>query len=536
MNVVLVDDERQMLNWLDFMIGKTEFPLELKGAFTNGREAFDFCMVQPVDLVITDIRMPLMDGLQLIQQLKCHKPRIRFLILSAYEEFHYASEGMRLGASDYLLKAEITVEELNEALKRIKHDLSHEQRIGDELKNMRTAINENQQALRNVYLKELIRGEEKAIQNFGNKKEFLNLKLDIKHPIILAIGFETAEFEEKASQFKSRELLELAVVNVIDETLEAELGKGNACPMDTALFAAAINMSNTGSKSVRERVLHYANRISLNLWSYLKLHAAIGISEMYGNITEMNHRWKEAKQALMQNLFYGKQAIVCYHDMLFYLKGKNSVVKGIPLYEKAIGHLEIDYYEEFREEVYRLVRGIEEKKYLLETHVKSVFLEIVYFMRRKLQDLSAAPIEEMVLISIHDAATFQECKAWLLDHVTAFMDVVNASKRSPAITEVCRYVEKNYMHNVSLQEAAEIVHLNKTYLSGLFKKEMGVNFNDYLTRIRLDKARELIVTNQCNIGELAEKVGYTNSSHFTKVFKKTIGMSPLEFKKNKKPM
>jgi len=534
MKVVLVDDELQMLNWLLLMIEKTKFPVEVQGTFANGREAYEFCLEQPVDLIITDIRMPLMDGLQLIQQLKSKKPHVRFLILSAYEEFHYASEGMRLGASDYLLKAEITAEELNEALKRISNDISNEQRIGDELKNMRKAMNENQQALRNVYLKELIRGEEKAILNFLSKKEFLQLKLDIKYPIVLAIRFEAAEFEHKATQFKSRELLELAVVNVVEETLEAELGAGNACPMDTAVFAVAINISNKGSKSARERVLHIANRISVNLFSFLKLHAAIGISEIYGNISELNLRWKEAAQALKQNIFYGKQVIVCYHDIIFDIQSGNREDKGRILYEKAIEQLEIDYYDQFQEEIHHIVRVIEEKKHLMETDVRSVFLEIVYMMRRKLQSLSIAPKEKAVLIGIDQATTFEECKNWLLEHVQAFMDTVSKNKRSPAITEVCQYVEKNYMSNVSLQEAAAIVHLNKTYLSGLFKKEMGVNFNDYLTQIRLDKARELIVTNQCNIGELAEKVGYTNSSHFTKVFKKTMGMSPLEFKKSKK--
>ncbi|MGI2297862.1 response regulator [Paenibacillus sp. GXUN7292] len=534
MKVVLVDDELQMLNWLQLMLEKTEFPAELKGTFANGREAYEYCMEHPVDLVITDIRMPLMDGLQLIQQLKSNKPHVRFLILSAYEEFHYASEGMRLGASNYLLKAEITVDELNEALKRISNDISNEQRIGDELKNMRKAINENQQALRNVYLKELIRGEEKAIVNFLHKKEFLQLKLEMKYPVVLAVGFEAAEFEQKAAQFKSRELLELAVVNVVEETLEAELGIGNSCPMDTGLFAVTINIPNTGSKSIRERMLHFANRISVNLWSYLKLHAAIGISEIYGNITELNQRWKEAGQALGQNLFYGRQVIVCYQDIIFDIQSRTHEEKGRTLYEKAAQLLEIDYYDELQEELFRLVRAIEEKKHLLATDVKSVFLEIAYMMRRKLQSLSAAPVENVRFVGIDQAATFQDCKAWLLDQVNDFMSVVNKNKRSPAITEVCQYVEQNYMGNVSLQEAASIVHLNKTYLSGLFKKEMGVNFNDYLTQIRLDKARELIVTNQCNIGELAEKVGYTNSSHFTKVFKKTMGMSPLEFKKNKK--
>jgi len=532
MNIIIVDDELQIQNWLKLLLQKTEFPAKLMGMFSNGVEAYDFCMDNNVDLVITDIRMPLMDGLRLIQQLKSRKPSTRFLILSAHEEFHYASEGMRLGASDYLLKAEITIDELRDALHRIRIDLNNETKLGNEMKHMRMALNENQQALRNVYLKELIHSAPNAIGKFAQKKAQIGLNIDPKGTIMLAIGFPSKEFELKNSHFQSRDLLELAIVNVTEETLAAEYGRGNAFPVDTALFAVILNCPSSGRKSVHESILHYANRISSNLWNYLKFHASIGISELYGDIAELKHRWSEASQALSQNLFYGRQAIVSYQDMLVdsSLRTRDTLVAE--WHGNVVRQLEIDYFDGVQEEIHVLLREIEAKKHLSATQVKAVMLEIVYSLRRKLQSLSIPAGDESAVLDIHSISTFQECKDWLLTHLHAFMEAILHKKRSPAIAQICSYIASNYAQNISLPEAASLVHLNKTYLSGLFKKEMGVNFNDYLTNYRLDKAKELLLTNRCNISELAEKVGYSNSSHFAKVFKKTTGLSPLEYKKS----
>lgn len=531
MNLVIVDDEQQIQSWLKLLLEQTEFPATLKGIFSNGADAFDYCMGNEVDLVITDIRMPLMDGLQLIQKLRNKRSNIRFLILSAYEEFHYASEGMRLGASDYLIKAEITVEDLRDALKRIETDLHTEKRLGNELTHMRLTLNENQHALRSVYLRELLHGDISAINRFDQKNKHLGLSIEPRHTVVFAIGFTAKDFDQRRTHFQSRELLELAVVNVTKETLKAEYGQGDACFVDSSLFAVIINGHSNGRKSLLDTILHYANRISFNLWSFLKLQAAIGISELYGDIEELNQRWVEARHALSQNLFYGKQSIVNYQDMSFDPSARNNLNE--PSYHAKITRLlEVDYYDGVEEEIRAILREIEIRKHLTSSQVKAVMMDIVYALRHKLQSLSLPSPKDTAILDIHDVSTFQDCRDWLIGHFEQFRHSILLMKRSPAVAEVCRYIAGNYSRNISLPEVASYVHLNKTYLSGLFKKEMGVNFYDYLTNYRLDKAKELLLTNRCNISELAEKVGYSNPSHFAKVFKKTTGLSPLEYKKN----
>lgn len=531
MNVVLVDDELQIQSWLQLMLEKTQCPIHLKGVFANGREALAYCLEHEVDLVVTDIRMPIMDGLELIRQLKTERPHVRFLILSAYEEFHYASEGMRLGASDYLLKAEITVEDLQQALKRIQNDIDNSRRAGEELNSMRWAINENQMTLRHKYLKELAEGEQMAVLQFKHKQQFLSIELENQYLVVFAIGFEQREFAHAIQRFQSKELLELAIVNVIDDTLGIESGKGNAFPMDEALFAVAINVPNTGSKSIRERTFHYASRIVSNVFQYLKIHAAIGISDMYGDVSCMKQQWQEATQALRHYLFYGRQAIIMYQDLLGESRGLNQDHMFSNLYEEAISQLQLDHYSGFQHSVNQLIREIEAKKHWTENQVKSIFQEIVYMMRRKLLSLSVPLPESFSYVMIQEEPSFQECKAWLMRYIDAFMEQTSWMKRSSAVIEICRYVAKNYKQDISLQEVSDRVHLNKTYVSGLFKKEMGITFYEYLTEHRINRAKELMATNNDTIGELAEKVGYPNASHFTKVFKKITGVSPMEYKK-----
>lgn len=532
MNIILVDDELQILSWLELMLKKTELPLTIMGSFSNGAEALEFCLNHTVDLVITDIRMPIMDGLKLIQQLKREKPQTRFLILSAFEEFQYASEGMRLGASDYLLKAEMTVEDLREVLQRIKKDIAAERQIGHELMDMRMALNGNQYALRIFYLKELIEGDELAIQNFAKKKQFLELDIEYQSIILLAIGFAREDFEQTVKmRFQSKELLDLSIVNVIDETLAVESVTGNAFPMEAGRFAVIVNIPNTGSKSIRERYLHYSSRILANLWRYLELRASIGISEWYGDISYLKEQWQEASQALEHNLFYRKHTMISYRDLQDDASHHKNDSKHIELYDRLLACLESDRYRSFQEALANYMQYIEATQRMSENNVKSEFVEIIYKLRRKMQALSITIPDEAPLTSLQARTTYTDCKSWLQQHVDLFIQNIEQMKRSPSIQKLVDFLENNYMREISLQEAAEVVHLNKTYLSGLFKKELGVNFNDYLTQIRINKAKELIRTNICSIGELAEKVGYTNQSHFTKVFKKTVGISPLEYKK-----
>jgi two-component system response regulator YesN len=171
--------------------------------------------------------------------------------------------------------------------------------------------------------------------------------------------------------------------------------------------------------------------------------------------------------------------------------------------------------------------------------VKSFCLEVAFLVLqavRRLKQVSVkAPfvnVPDLVHEEVRDLSTFEQVKQWLLARVGRFAEEAEARRHpySEPVRKVCAYMKATYTEGISLQQAADVVHLNKTYLSELFKKETGISFNHYLTQLRIERAKELIAAGGVTIGVLAEQVGYPDGSYLTKVFKKMTGMTPNEFK------
>ncbi|QTH41056.1 response regulator [Cohnella sp. LGH] len=208
MNILIVDDEAQIRRWFETLLQRTGLDINVAGACGNGKEALEFCREHPVDLVITDIKMPVMDGLQLIRQLVERQPGVRSLILSSYDEFKYASEALKLGASEYILKAEVTVDGLRE----------------DEVHSLKSRLNENRYALRAIYFKELLKGQPAAVREFRDKMIWLDVPLSDKHPMLMTLSLDDYPSCLSEAKIRTPELLESAILNILDETVRGETG------------------------------------------------------------------------------------------------------------------------------------------------------------------------------------------------------------------------------------------------------------------------------------------------------------------------
>lgn len=535
MNILIVDDEIQICRWFDILIRKTALPVHIVGMCTNGQEALAYCRNHPVDLVLTDIKMPVMDGLTLIKHLKTELPAIRTLILSAYGEFAFASEALKSGASDYVLKAEVTVDSLKDAILKIQTDLEMELKRNEEVHIIKSRLNQNQYELRALYFKRLMDGSPlAAAAQLEAERVMLRISLQNKHMILLAVCLDDYPHVLNEGKIKSRELLNLAVINIIDETLQYEAGSGCSFVYTDNLFIGLFNTLRAGSKSVRESTFHYVHRISNHLYDYLGLSASIGISMSYSDMSKIGKQLEEATAALQEKRFYGKRVIAWFEEMNHSGEGKGVRLDAAP----CLSAIERRDYEGLRCWVHDLLNTIEIHQNLSAKEVKSQALELVYYILQQLRRTyghesarqstleAGAPHEE-----IRELNTFQDVRSWMttkVDQLVAQSASMNQQYGGPVAKSV-QLINESFAAEISLTQVAEQVHLNKTYLSELFKKEVGISFNDYLTQVRIERAKQLILTGK-RISALAQQVGYPNASYFTKVFKKVTGMTPGEFK------
>lgn len=538
MKVLIVDDEVQIRLWIELLVHKTGLNIEVVGTCSNGKEALEACRGLPVDAVITDIKMPVMDGIELIRQLKEEFANVRTLIMSSYSEFHYASEALKAGASDYILKAEVTVDELRSALQKVQAERVLEQHRNEEIYSLKRTLHGNQYALRSLYFGELIRGKPSAIHEFDAKMSAFHLQLANRNLILMTIRIDDYRNTLLTAKIQDKELLELAMINIIDETLLTEAGSGCCFVYETNLLVALMNSNRSGSKSAREAALHYAHRMATHLNEFLRVSTSIGISLPYNDISRIGRQFDEACEALSRKQFYGKRSIAwCQDEPFTSVDSPHEELHGCL---QALSQLlDQGQYRQTIVSLGAMLDKMEFHKIYTDEEVKSFCLEVAFLVLqavRRLKQVSVkAPfvnVPDLVHEEVRDLSTFEQVKQWLLARVGRFAEEAEARRHpySEPVRKVCAYMKATYTEGISLQQAADVVHLNKTYLSELFKKETGISFNHYLTQLRIERAKELIAAGEVTIGVLAEQVGYPDGSYLTKVFKKMTGMTPNEFK------
>ncbi|TXK83977.1 response regulator [Paenibacillus sp. N3.4] len=534
MNILIVDDEPIIRQWFAMTIEKIGSPYRIVGEAGNGVEALQFCQQQQVDLVVTDIKMPQMDGIDLLKQLQQEHPHVRSLILSSYGEFEYAAEALKHGASDYLLKAEVTTDSLRESFDKIRRVWMLEHHKIKEVDQLKGFVNENQVSLRSVYLLKLFEGKPNELEQFHKQMSYFQVSLSEKQLTLFAVGINLGEHVK----IKERELRNLAIINIIDETLKDEEGNGCSFSFDDNLFVALLNVEQTSTKTQRERLFLNANQISNHLNRFLGITSSIGISRTYHTLTQIPVQWSEAKEALQHRMFYGERSIVFYLE-LHHTDRKVAQQDVKTFLSEFARRVDAGDTLQALEQLRLFFQEIEWRKHWSDKQVKAVCVELIIICLQRLRNLEllteeSAALYENVHIHIQQQVTFAALKLWVTEKAQHLMGVFdnNLRKYCEPVMQACSYIKQHYQEEISLQQLAGHVHLSRTYFCELFKKETEISFNDYLTEIRMEKAKELLKNKDLKIGTLAEIIGYSNASYFIKLFRKSTNLSPLEYREH----
>ncbi|GMK45940.1 DNA-binding response regulator [Paenibacillus glycanilyticus] len=532
MNILIVDDEPMIREWFQMTVERTGGDYRIAGEASNGEDALTFCRTNSVDLVVTDIKMPGMNGIDLIKALKEEMPHIRSVVFSSYSEFQFAAEALKFGASEYILKAEITLSGLEQILQKIKKDIDLDQRAASEINALRYSLNESQVTLRNAYFRELLEGGREAANGFAERMERLHIGLSEKHLALLVVGIVQGS---EPLRIREEGLLQNAVINILDETLHHELGNGCSFLYKPNLYIMLCNSVHTGLKSQRESLLVLASRASEHLQRFVGANAVIGISHMYSRLSYLPEQLSEALAAADRHLFYGDPGIAWYEDngsagsaaYSNFGSGWTSTFQGYldnGLTARAGLFLE------------KIMDEMETGRQLSAKQARSLVLELIYIAVNRGRTVGV-PTEELETlyidahVEVQRYATFRELSGWASSVFHQIMDRISARRPQygEAVERACEYITLHYAEDLMLQDIADHVHLSRTYISELFKKETGMNYNEYLMQVRMEKAKELLKRQTLKVADAAALVGYSNTSYFIKLFKSYTGLSPAEY-------
>jgi two-component system response regulator YesN len=523
--LIIVDDEIMIRVGLKTMIQWEDHGFELIGEAANGMEALDIVRDLPYYIVLTDIRMPVMDGLELLQNIMEQKSMAKVLILSNHNEFEFVQKALQWGASDYLLKLTMEPPQLLDKLNRVKLQLEQDiQMIRDDSMFKSRLIRYSREAkenrLRDLLTKRCSRSD------FKDAWEEFQLPGLTEPYQIVRIVIDDYENVVELNKFKSERLLNYAVTNILEEIMK-KYGNGDLIPLEGGHYAVL-------QQTLEPIMMIDMQRATDTL---LRLGLSFGISMPCSEIYAAPLAYEQAQLALEYRFYEGQGQILWYNSL-----PALSDTHSVPFREEKLWERWTDEnkVEQLRELLNKWVAELRADAAVKPDHIRECWLHLMneceaYCKRHGGDIYSVAPYMERyphhVLRNAETLGDIHEWfSGWLAEYLT-YVGLLIGMKWKPEVQVVVDYIEEHYMHTIKVSELADQAGFVPNYLSGLFKKETGETITDFITRIRMDKARAMLKDPAYKIYEISENVGYSDPNHFSKLFKKVEGMYPTEFRK-----
>ncbi|MEK5028953.1 response regulator [Paenibacillus sp. FSL M7-1046] len=515
--VLLVDDEPIILRSLKVAIPWDELGLEIAGEARNGEVALRLIEEKAPQIIISDIRMPVIDGIALMKEVLPHSSKLIFIFISGYGEFEYARDALRLGAFDYLLKP-IDHDELTEMLTRAKVKLDKQK--------------ENEQLMLSVQmLSTLARERMFAEFTLGNSRPLQHLKWlensELEGEYFMAV-VRLDDYAALAARWSAEEkhLWLFAIRNILEEW-SMDNGALSVFPFYNGewvlLFPGRLG---EGKRELGEKLVADIKR-------YSKLACSVGISRSTQGIDQLSTVYPLAAKALFQR-FYSGQAGVFIEEETPDTGGRDV---------KYPKELEVSLIESIRTlNMERMLVLFDEMAIFIEAQALSkelaerIIIEMVVVLYRQFENLNMQPdwSLEGLLGKLHGLGTLtaminvlkQEFREWMLES-----NKVMAREDGRSVVEKAkRYIEDNYHKDLSIEELSEVAGLSISHFCTLFKQISGYTFLEFVTNCRMEKAKYILQNSNVKVYQVAPLVGYQDPRYFTQVFKKATGKTPTEYR------
>ncbi|TCL63346.1 YesN/AraC family two-component response regulator [Hydrogenispora ethanolica] len=508
MKILIVDDETPIREWIEFCIRKLGAAYEVVGLATNGLEALEIFQSTMADVVFIDIKMPIMDGMELMKQVKLLKPATEVIVLTAYSDFEYARSAIKYGALDYILKTEINdrmiAEILDKASQKNKSSGEHDRY------NLDTIYWK-----RETFFRRLIAQNAKTVDI--SETELQEQNIPLKNGYLFAVALKDGAFDQ-GFHFDRQAIIARpdAIQNIFGFTY------------DKNIFVILANI--TGLHSLAEQQKTVAE-FARGLREFYR--CTLGVSTIQSGLKWIAAAVDGAVHQLELEFYNGEGSI---NQMAPVDNGAELLKKLEAIRDSITETVQRNGASAVTAPLEQLFTFIREHKIGDIGGVKNICGQIIDFMYdfveidRRTELYSSYKINEEIAKLNH----LQALQSYVMRKMSDVLDGArkgNPNKNySPAIAKAVDYIHQHYTESINLTHVAGLVHLNPEYFCRLFKEETGRNFSNYLAGLRLGKAVELLKKSDHKVCEIAERVGYSNLSYFSTLFKKHYGISPFDFR------
>ncbi len=544
--LILADDEEDVREGLLGLIDWEGLGYVVQETAENGKEAVELVEKHAPDVVVTDIQMPFMNGLQLSEWIRERYPATKIIILTGYEEFEYAQKAIRLGIDEYVLKP-FSAGELAEILRKVKLQLDEEVAAKENVQLLTEHYRKNLPILQSLFLSSLVsrRLQEAEIRE---KCEHYNLDISGDRYMVSAIRIDSAPAWRGSDgshepgngtalslkDTNDTQLQLFAVFNIAEEIVRLH-PKGRAFIHHDEVVVLSVGEPGA-DKPLADQTLQLLEEIRFSVERFLKLTVTIGAGSEVGQLSELAGSYEEAVKALDYRVILGGNKVIWIEDVE---SRQTDPLSLDEMKEKELVRcLKVGSDQELVNLLEELFKALTDSKasyqdfqlYLLEllTAVIKVAKDIRVDLDKLFGD-GAGFLGQFVKFSHAD-----EAKAWFLDICMKLKQSIATDRQSSynkLVDEAKEYILAHYGdHDISIAKVCQHLHISTGYFSNIFKKETKTTFVNYLMGVRMDAAQDLLATTDLKAFEIAERVGFADPNYFSFCFRKKFGISPKEYR------
>ncbi len=517
--VLLVDDEEDIREGISRKMDWLGLGFSLVGEAANGQDALELAESLRPDVILTDIKMPFMDGLELCRILTDRLPAARFVVFSGFDAFEYAKQAIQMNVVEYILKP-INADELSAVLRRLKDQLDRERAERRNVELLRSRYTENLPVLRELFYANLLEGH---IEPGTERERAARLDIDLQ-------GEEWAVGLAYIGSDRRDALSTLSVQKLLEESLTAD-----RCRLTLYNDWVAVIVSLTESFTIYE-LIRVLDRVCTLAASYLGLTLTVGVGAPCKELSGMARSAAEARTALEYRSMVGRGQVIYIGDLE---PDGGQVLTFEEADERTLtAAVRLGSEQEVRDAAAALAGKIREANPSAGQY--NLFLMELVTHLMKMTRRSGVGVEEVFgtgfSLPIQDSAlpSLEELEDWCAERYLRLRTLIRRRQTDSAgqtVETAKEYIRQHYAESdLSVEKLCAYLHLSSTYFSTLFKRETGTSFTAYVTTVRMEAAAEAIRGTEEKTYLIAQRCGYEDPNYFSYVFKRHFGVTPTKYR------
>ncbi len=522
-DILIVDDEIRIGRLIEKLIHWDELGMTCLSVEDDPEHALEIIRTHHPDIVITDVRMPRLSGLDLVRTVKEEGINCTFLMISGYRDFEYAHQALQYEVDGYLLKP-ANEKELNDTLRKVsgKMDLEVERQIRTD--RLEKAVSESRRIINRNFLKRILDQE----SDDGIDTEGVSLSgdcfqaLDIKLDTCTLDHYDPKQDEETLSRIHT--VLEEVLGNTVPEYL--------VCEKEYLHIYVLLSFPEESARTVRVSINKILSDIQDYLLKYEQFEVTIGVGSERSRFSDIRFSVQESNRCVNNRLRQGTGRLIYANSIPPKSESGSLSEEEQSAFSAAVESYSMERVDQELNNIFLKMAG--------EGKDCSPCYELWEFLAASLQEHTNAreevfaPVRERLCRLSQNCRTIGQMKQFFRSEIEAWLmqqKQAAESESSRPIRQAKQYIDQHYAEKIILEDLADVVGLNPVYFSVLFKEKTGMNFTAYLLSVRMEKAKQMLVETNETISAIGESVGYKDSRYFSQTFARAVGVKPALYRR-----